>query len=421
MAFNPKYYWDETKYHVHKNTRMVQGKALHIGLRTAMGGGAASVASDLAGPVREALNMSSPVGAAAATTGEILMASTGGLVSIGLGAGIDSYLNHIEHKHSQRQLTELYRPQIASLTGKEPAGVEVADLKSVASTNPSLQEELKRTDRKRTVKNIASIGGTVVAFAAVFAAITFFPPLAGMAVAAATGGSLATTIGFGVVAGGLGFVTHKLATGPLKRIGEKVFGLDKPSVEDKITQLSKQHRKDRPLTPEQVMDVYVGAQPELAAEIKANYGKPYADLGFAEKRHATAQYAERLQTPQITAAINAGDMNVRELTFRVHGQNSGVYPEDPWQDKLKDMAQEKLDPLQDKLVHMRDDAVSKFHNWRATREQNKLQDDVAKAIEEGRPLPEKAEEIGNETYWRNTIARQREAEAAKSAEGPARA
>lgn len=421
MAFNLKYYWDEAKYYAHKTTRMMQGKALHVGLRTAMGGGAASVASDLAGPVRDALNVANPIGAAAATTGEILMASTGGLVSIGLGAGIDGYLNHLEHKHNQRQLTELYRPQIASLTGKDAAAVGVEDLKTIAATNPSLGDELKRNDRKRTVKNIASIGGTVLAFGAVFAAITFFPPLAGLAVAAATSGSLATTLGFGLVAGGLGFVTHKLAESPLKSLGDKLFGLDKPSVEDRITQLGKQRRKDVPIVPEQVMEVFVGAQPELAAEIRANHGKGFSALKPAEKRAVTAQYAEQLQVPQIAAAINAGEMNVRELTFRVHGQNSGVYPEDPWQEKLKDFAQEKLDPLQDKLVNMRDDALTKFQNWRATREQSKLQDDVAKAIEEGRPLPEKAEEIGNATYWRNTIDRQRAAEAAKTTDGPARA
>lgn len=425
MALGLNYYLDEAKYHVHKTKRMLQGKAVHIGMRTAMGGGAASVASDLSYPVRDAINIAQPTVAGAATAqtamsaGEIILSSTGGLVSIGLGAGVNGYLNHLEHKHHKRQLTDLYRPQIASLTGKEPDAVGVPDLQAVAADNPSLKNELKRNDNNRRVKNVASVVGTAFAFAAVFAAITFVPPLAGLAAAAATTGLLSGAgLGFAAAAGGIGYASLQFARKGLTSIGNKLTGLDEPSVEDKLRVMSKQHRKEQNIVPEQVMDVYVAANPALASEIESQHGKSFSHLPIPQKRAVTAQYAEALQTPQIAAAINDGHMNVRELTFRVHGQTSGVYPEEPWQDRFKEMAAEHLDPLQEKIEHMRADAVGKFQHWRENREQSKLQDDIAKAIEEGKPLPKKAEEVGNETYWRNMIANQR---AEKSSDGPARA
>jgi phosphoribosylcarboxyaminoimidazole (NCAIR) mutase len=422
MALGFKFYWDEAWHYIDRTTRMIQGKTLQIALRTAMGGGAASVASDLANPVRGAIGLAEPVATSTLNAGQIIMSSTGGLVSIGIGAGIDAYLNHQSFKHSQRELCALYRPQIASLVGKEPKDVGVADLKSVAATNPSLQNEIKRHRRERTVKNIAAIAGTVVAFFAVFAAVTLFPPLAGLAAGAAAGGLLSGAgLAYAAVAGGIGYATLQLSRRALGAVGAKVFGIDEPSVEDKIRSMSKQHRKEQAIVPEQVMDVFVAANPELAAEVKAQFGKEWSKLPLAEKRAATAQHAETLQTPQIAASINEGRMNVRELTFRVHGQDSGVYPEDPWQEKVKDFAQEHLDPLGEKIGHLREEAVDKFQRWRENREQSKLQDDVAKAIEEGRPMPDKAEEIGNETYWRNLINRERAAATEKSPQGPARA
>lgn len=423
MASGLKYFFDEARYRVHRTVRWTQGKALHIGLRTAMGGGAAAVASKLSYPVREALSISQPVGGgaqAALTAGEVLMSTTGGLASIGLGAGINGYVNHLEFKHNERQLAELYRPQVASILGKEPSLVTTKDLYSVAEQNPSLEDALTRNKQDRRVKNVAAVAGTVVAFAAVFAAVTFLPAIGALAATAAATGLLSGAgIGFAAVAGGIGYASLQSARKAISGMGRKMLGLDTPSVEDKITDLSKQYRKENFIVPEQVMDVYLSAKPELAQAVENQYGKSYNALPISQRRMVVQQYDSDLGVTETAAAINEGRMNVRELTFKVHGQFSGVYPEAPWQDKLKNIAQERFDPLQEKIGTLRDGALDKFHDWKTNREQSKLQDDVAKAIEEGKPLPDKAQAVGNESHWRNLINRQRNAE--KGADGPARA
>lgn len=423
MALGLKYYFDEARYHVHRTVRWAQGKALHVSLRTAMGGGAAAVATKLSYPVRDVMNIAQPTvgGAQAAlTTGEILMSSTGGLLSIGLGAGINGYINHLEYTHNERQLCELYRPQIASIIGKEPALVTKKDLYAVAEQNPSLNEELRRNRRDRNIKNAAAVAGTVVAFGAVFAAVALVPAIGGLAAAAAAGGLLsASGLGFAALAGGIGYASLQASRRVIDGVGRKLLGLNEPSVEDKIRDLSKQHRKEHLVAPEQVVDVHLTANPDLAKAVEAQYGKPFNKLSLSDRRVVLQQYDAQIGATETANAINEGRMNVRELTFKVHGQFSGVYPEEPWQDKLKELAQERLDPLQHKIESFRDETVDKFQQWRVNREQSKLQDDVAKAIEEGKPLPKKAEEIGNETYWRNMINNQRAAE--KGAEGPARA
>lgn len=423
MPLGLKYYFDETRYFMQRTTRWVQAKALHISLRTAMGGGAAAVAAKLSSPVRDVLNIAQPtVGGtqAALTTGEILMSSTGGLLSIGLGAGINGYINHMEYKHNERQLCELYRPQVASILGKEPGLVTVKDLYTVADQNPTLNNELTRNKQERRVKNISAVAGTVVAFAAVFAAVTFLPAIGALAAGAAAGGLLsAAGIGFAAVAGGIGYASLQSARKAISGLGRKVMGLDSPSVEDKISDLSKQHRKEQAIVPEQVMDVYLTAKPELAEAVEKQYGKPYNELPLSQRRMVVQQYDSQLDVVESARAINENRMNVRELTFKVHGQFSGVYPEEPWQERFKEVVQEKFDPLQHKFEHFREDTADKFQAWKQNREQSKLQDDVAKAIEEGKPLPEKAEEIGNKTYWQNLITNRRAAE--KGADGPARA
>jgi hypothetical protein len=414
MAFNPKYYFDEAKYQVLRTFRMVQGKTLHIGLRTAMGGGAASVANDLAHPVREAVNVAHPTitGTAATqaslSTGEIILSSTGGLLSIGVGAGVNCYLNHLEHKHNQKQLCTLYRPQLAALTGKELSQIGVEDLQSVAADNPTLQNELIRNDHKRNIKNVAGIVSTAVAFTAVFAAIAFFPPLAGLAAAAATGGLFSGAgLLFAGVAGVLGFGAVHYSRKSAIAIGNRVMGLDEPSVADKIETLDKMHRKEVTIRPEQVMDIFVSANPSLSADIEGRYGKKFEDMMVNEKRSVTAEYADALNAPQIAKAINEGRLNAAEMTFLAHGQTSGVYPDEPWRERVVERTKETIG-------EWREDAIGKYQQWKQERAQSRMQGDVAKAIEESRPQQEV-----QRTGWRDMITSQRNA--AKIAEGQSRA
>lgn len=406
MPLSPRYYLSEVQYRLIKTVRTVQGAGLQLGLRLGMGGGAAAVATKLSNPFREAIGLDS-VSSVAVGTGEAIATAASGLGVAGAAVGVKAYMNQLEYKHEQNQLMELYRPQIASILGKERGAVELADLRTVAETNPSLESELSRFKARRNISNAASAIGTLGAFVAVFAAIALFPPLGAMAAAAATGGIFSGAgIGFAVASAAIGYGALQASKRIVGKIGGKLFGLDAPSVEDQVHEIGKQHRKEKTITQEQVLGVFVTAQPTLAADIETHYSKPYHKLTRAEKREAVQHLGPTFDLGEVTAAINEDRMNARELTFRVHGQQSGVYPERPLGERLKELAGEKLDPLQNKLEHIREDAVDKFQDWRETRRQSKLQDKVAEAIEEGRPLPDEALEQAPESRWRDMVRAQ---------------
>ncbi len=417
MALNPKLMAEEAAYRFDRIIHKTQGLLAKLTLRTLMGSGAATVATKLSGPFREALGWKALVAEAPLTTGQLVGAASGGLATAGIGWGVDAYLNHMEFRHEEKKLCELYRPQIASIMGKERGLVNVQDLYSVADSNPSLMEELDRARSTRNIKTVAAGIGTVAAFAAVFAAIAFVPFVGGMAAAAATAGLFsAGGIGLAITAGGIGIATMMAARKITTKIGEKIRGLDEPSTEQVVASIGKERRKGHLIQPEQVMGVYAVAHPALGANIAESFGKPYHKLSAAEQGQAAEQFGSDLDLARTAVMINEGEMNVRELMFKVHGQHSGVYPEAPLHERLKDMAGEKLDPLQNKIEDLRVDALQKVEEWREKRRESEHQDQVAKAVEEGRSLPTHPDDA--KPSWRERLGFSRDKVQEQGASGP---
>lgn len=423
MVFGLKYYLDEAQYGVTKVVRSVQAKLAQNTVRMTMGGGAAAVATKF-----------SAEGASAVGTGQLIASAAGGLATAGIGIGIDVYQNQMQFRRHERQLTELYRPQIASILGKERGGVAVDDLYAVAAGNPTLDTELQRHRDMRNIKNVAAVGSTLLAFGVVFAAIALIAPLGALAISAAGAGLLSGPgLLFAATAGGIGFASFQLARRGIKKIGMKVAGLDVPSAEDRIFELSKQHRREEVITPSQVLGVYATALPEIGTSIEQQFGRKFDDLPIEKQRAAVAAFDTELGLAGVTTALNEDRMNVRELTFLVHGQSSGVYPDPSLKDKLKTKALDALDPVQDKLVDIGHGAADKLQDiksgasvkidqiqdWRETRRQSKMQDKVAKALEEGRELPKEALEAAPESYWQSVVETQRAQKGAERGPNPA--
>lgn len=416
MALNPKLMAEEAAYRFDRIIHKTQGLLAKLSLRTLMGSGAATVATKLSGPFREALGWKALVAEAPLTTGQLLGAASGGLATAGIGWGVDAYLNHMEFRHEEKKLCELYRPQIASIMGKERGLVNVQDLYSVADSNPSLMEELDRVRSTRNIKTIASGIGTVAAFAAVFAAIALGP--LGAPAAAVAMSSIVSVAGAKLLigAGLLGIGTMMAARKITTKVGEKIRGLDEPSTEQVVASIGKERRKDHLIQPEQVMGVYAVAHPALGANIAESFGKPYHKLSAAEQGLAAEQFGSDLNLARTAVMINEGEMNVRELMFKVHGQHSGVYPEAPLHERLKDMAGEKLDPLQNKIEDLRVDALQKVEEWREKRRESEHQDQVAKAVEEGRSLPTHPDDA--KPSWRERLGFSRDKVQEQGASGP---
>lgn len=409
---NLDYYLNEVKYRFTSTTRKVQGSLGKFALKLAMGGGAASIATDLAEPVRAALSISGPAAAAAVPVGEVIMSSTAGLLSVVAGGGISAYMNHLEHQHNERQLCERYRDEIAGFQVKDPRAIGIADLKDVAKQNPTFGEELRRNDITRNLKTGAAIVGTLFAFAAVFAAITFFPPLAGLAAASAAGG-LGATLGMGLISGVLGFVSLQGARHAITHAGNKLFGIDKPSPLDRVQDIVRQQKQEKVVTPAQVLGVFVAAQPELAHEVKKEFGGKYEELSVSQKIQAVELFGERFGVAELARKVNAGEIYAQELAFSVHGQSSGVVPDASWKEKLFSATQEQFGQVQEKLSQVKDTITDKVQDWQHDREISKLANQIEKAIDEGKELPPAALAIAPEQSWRQLVETQRE-QAAKS-------
>src|SRR5687768_5446694 len=113
-----RYKWGEVKYYTLRTAAKLQGRLLRGGVRGVMGGSAMTMAVNFSHPMREAAGIAQTGTHAALSFGEALAASTGGLVSLGLSTGLDVFMNQMEHKHRVNQLSTLYAPQLAALTGK---------------------------------------------------------------------------------------------------------------------------------------------------------------------------------------------------------------------------------------------------------------------------------------------------------------
>lgn len=410
MLKSPAYYLHEARYQARRGVIWSGGALAQTAVKFAMGGGAASMASTLAPALRDTLSISQPAGqTVAVSAGQALLSGTGGLITVGVSSAINFFLHQMEYRKQERDLLELYRPQVASITGIEAKSVQVDDLYGVASTNPTLFDELTRYRHSRNLKNVAGVVSTVAAFGAVFLAIAFVPALATLGVAAVGTGLLSLAgVGFAVVAGAISLGAMHVARKAVMKIGAKLFGMDKPTVEDKIHELGKSRHKEKEVSQEQVLDIYVSAKPDLAAQIEEEFGKSWEKLDAREKADAASLFGEQIDLAGIAQDISKDRINVRELTFRIHGQESGVYPGpslrarliDAAQDKVQDLS-EQLAPVQQRLDAFGHDAVDKFQDWREAHHQSKLQDKVAKAIDEGRDLPEEAQ--GQKQSWRERI------------------
>lgn len=403
-----RYRWGEVKYYSLRTAAKLQGRLLRTGVRGVMGGSAMTMAVNFSHPLRGAADLAQTSTQAAIGFGEAFAVSTGGLAGLGISAGLDVFMNQLDHRHRLNQLSTLYAPQLAALTGKNVRGIGTKELKMVAAgmpeagidPNPSLQEELKRNDRKRLIKNVGSLVGVVAAFTLVVAAVAFIPALATLAGTVATAGitsaaglKLAAAVGIG------GYVGMKAATKAVEGIGKKVLGLNKPSVEDKLDALSKQIDDELKVTPAQVMDVFLTANPSLGQQIEEQHGVPYAKLNALERRQIADKFPE---TETLADAINSRQMHVRELAFNAHGQHSGAYPNPLLKDRVMTEVQERLDPVQDKVLAMK----QQFDGWRAERADRKSDEVSGKAAPSQSAPPQARPELGQWTRAENSRRQQ---------------
>ena len=249
-----------------------------------------------------------------------------GIFAIGLTAALSAGLTVMDYNHKLYTLKDLYKDELASLSGKSKDKVTVDDLSKLAKSNSSINEEINRSKKQRNFGVFLSFAASLVALSVVSFAVP--PLLVSMGIISTVSAGTATWGAFFAavaVKGTVGLATYQAVKTPLHAIADKLFGLEEKTTNDYIVAISRDRAAGKIISREQVLSAFVAANPELDNMIVAKYGKHFDDLDLPLKQRATQEVNQIIPLDRLTLDINAGKINVTELAFSVEGQVSGVY------------------------------------------------------------------------------------------------
>ncbi len=255
--------------------------------------------------------------------------------TLGLVAAVSAGLTQMEYHKKLQAIQELYTDEASAQLGKTRDGIKKDDLKILAAgdenkkiaANSTIGEALRKAKRQRNVGLGLSIAASLIAFS-----------VAGFLFAA--GGPIAAVGVVGFIAKALtSLAVYNIAKAPMQFAANKIFDLNKETTHDRIAAIAKDRESGRVITQEQVLGVYVSANPDIAAMIATRYGKSYDELEVADKQQITDALGKLLHVDQITNDINKGRVNVGELAFAAEGKSSGVMPRNPELEKRSIVSQ----------------------------------------------------------------------------------
>ncbi len=255
--------------------------------------------------------------------GGLLMvgASTFGLPAGVLG-GIAATTAQVAYQRNQINKSEdallhLYKDKLAVLMHKPEQSLTRADLHKAAAPLEqgglgitTLQKQVNNTQNFKRIKtygqlaSAALIGGMLIGVAAL-------TPLATLGV---TGiglmGVAATMINKYIGA----YTDNKIAHHNESTVTKQIFDITA-------------RVKTSPVPPEQVMDVFVRANPELQQSISKRYGDSYMNITMLQKAEVVKEYEPTLHIAALTQEINKGTIKTNTLGFLAYGQSSDVLPD----------------------------------------------------------------------------------------------
>ncbi|MEK6746553.1 MAG: hypothetical protein AABY33_05940 [Pseudomonadota bacterium] len=244
-----------------------------------------------------------------------------GPLSVSLAATASVLINQTHYQSKRAALRVMYKDEVAAQLGKSPDRIKDEDIDLIAkgdakrgiAANKTIAEELQTLKKRRNVGMLV----TALTILSTVAIVASLPGIAGVAAG-----------GVGLFAARMiaGFAIHKLLENPIKKTGKKIFKLDTPTTHDRIADLSKQHRKGKTISREQVMDVFVSANKELSQFVIDNYGMHYDKLSVQDKHVVVEAMEQHMPITSMTKNLNSGTVKISELAFAVEGKISGVEP-----------------------------------------------------------------------------------------------
>lgn len=195
---------------------------------------------------------------------------------------------HFSRKSHQRWLLNLYQEEIAHSVKKHPSSINFDDLHQAAGRIPALEQELDTTKTRSRFFLAAGLLTTALLTTAIALAAPLLPAALMTSITGGAGMALiGTLIGLSMES-----ALEKVVTVPPAYTLNRTIG----SLTEQL--------KSRPVSAEQVMDVFVQADPRLQRNVNQKFGRNYADLPLPHKQHITKTYGEALHVPQFTDMLN---------------------------------------------------------------------------------------------------------------------
>ncbi len=219
----------------------------------------------------------------------------GGLVLVGAALiGLSVYRNHLIATNHRRDLLKQYKSDVAAAVGKEASEVTLDDLSLAAQQinggHNAIQDTLDKLKHNYRINITTSLIGGVVTTALAAAA----PAVLSTEFMRWFGGAL------------IGGAASNIAYFLVEEAVQKVTGEYRPYRSNHSIKAISQQSKVSSVSPEQVMQAFVEAQPRLAEQIREYYQRSYADLSFKDKREVVSRYRDIVPAKEWADEINSG-------------------------------------------------------------------------------------------------------------------
>lgn len=93
------------------------------------------------------------------------------------------------------------------------------------------------------------------------------------------------------------------------------MGLSRTTAHDRINHIAKQRERGKAVSAEQVFDVFLAANPELAQQVQQQFNQGFLGFSTKERRQAMQAIGIEEMMQQMADSINEGNLRVASLTF----------------------------------------------------------------------------------------------------------
>lgn len=242
--------------------------------------------------------------------------------------GWKSYRLFSGYNHYKDDMVKLYRDEIAQQMGIAPESVTREHLRVMArgdavlgiEPNPVIAEAL---ERRR--------GMALLSFCTALLSASVTAALLGFNASAAIESSLAASPLTGVLkeSFGLGEMATKVSAGSISALSGLILhnGLDavvgqslgyfRATAHDRIALIARQREYGVKVSPQQVFDVFLAANPTFAKQVAANFNKGVTGFTAAEKFVAMQAIGVAESMQELADQINQGELKAGTLAFEL--------------------------------------------------------------------------------------------------------